>query len=429
MTTSVTVVGAGLAGLTTARELTRLGAEVTVLEATERVGGRTRTARRALRGNEHADLGASWIDIGQDAILGLCRELGVRLTPTQTFFPAESHPVRSEAELLRNPVFVDGARLGGNARAADELKAAFEATPPREGETMTAWARRVRLSEHTARVFEGLAGANPVDVPWRTPASLWQYPSVGHTAWMLADGTDSIAQAMAAELDVRLAEPVHLIQRTGGRYEIETERGSHRADYVVLAVSPRAAAGIGFDPPLPEWKTTALLSTPMGQGGKIVVQYDNGEAILAAMPHGILGTSPLSFVFPRLGTEPGTAVVIALIPDTPTLRSPEGHEALLARIDAMVADVTGLEPTRLGSVVQDWSAEPYAGGTVSVMFGVAEELTAALVEPVGRIHFAGEHTGYRWRTGMEAAILSGRRVAREISAGSPGGLTNRKTHA
>ena len=62
----VLVAGAGLAGLCAARELTRAGAAVTILDARERAGGRVWTAR--LEHDQHAELGGEFIDSDHRAI-------------------------------------------------------------------------------------------------------------------------------------------------------------------------------------------------------------------------------------------------------------------------------------------------------------------------------------------------------------------------
>lgn len=71
----VAVIGAGLAGLTAARELTRSGHSVVVLEANERVGGRTVNVEVAP--GVVADGGGQWVGPGQDHILALIDELGL----------------------------------------------------------------------------------------------------------------------------------------------------------------------------------------------------------------------------------------------------------------------------------------------------------------------------------------------------------------
>src|SRR5919206_1203167 len=76
----VAVVGAGLAGLTAARELSAAGASVTVLEARDRVGGRT--LNHPLGDGQVVEVGGQWIGPTQDRLAALAREVGVETFPT-----------------------------------------------------------------------------------------------------------------------------------------------------------------------------------------------------------------------------------------------------------------------------------------------------------------------------------------------------------
>src|SRR5437762_13750806 len=77
---SVLVAGAGLAGLAAARDLLTLGAEVTVVEARDRVGGRVWTLRDGFVEQQHAEAGGDMIDEEQTEIRHLAGELGLELT-------------------------------------------------------------------------------------------------------------------------------------------------------------------------------------------------------------------------------------------------------------------------------------------------------------------------------------------------------------
>ena len=76
--TAVLVAGAGLAGLTAARELTKKGAAVTVIDARDRVGGRVLTVRKPFLYGEHAEAGADLIDESQTEICKLIAAVGLR---------------------------------------------------------------------------------------------------------------------------------------------------------------------------------------------------------------------------------------------------------------------------------------------------------------------------------------------------------------
>src|ERR1700691_1642410 len=77
-TADVVIVGAGVAGLTAARELTKRNVGCLVLEARDRVGGRTLSQKV---GRDWLDLGGQWIGPTQDRLAALARELGIATFP------------------------------------------------------------------------------------------------------------------------------------------------------------------------------------------------------------------------------------------------------------------------------------------------------------------------------------------------------------
>ena len=74
----IVVAGAGLAGLTAARELEGAGASVIVVDARDRAGGRVWTIRGGFANGQHGELGGEFIDAEHEALHRLCDEFGLR---------------------------------------------------------------------------------------------------------------------------------------------------------------------------------------------------------------------------------------------------------------------------------------------------------------------------------------------------------------
>lgn len=410
------VIGAGLAGLAAARRLQQSGEEVVVLEAQPYVGGRTRTVRDRLRGGAVADLGASFIDIGQDKLLAYCAELGLALTPQIALFPTDPDGRLTSASPLRTTMVLDGRRADDKVRdqLADEVRAALDATPPVPTEPIPAWAARAGLSPHARRVYCAQTGYNPVHVSSQIPMSMLEPPHVGRVCWMLADGTDTLAHRLAEGIDVRTGQPVRLVRQGRGSVEVMTDTDRFTGRDVILATPVAPTLRIGFDPVLPAWKVDALLSTPMTQGGKVIGQYPNGTEIAAGIGPSILSDGPISLAWGRPTEADGSIVVLGLAADRADglLRD---EERALDELDRLLVAVTGKPVSRMAGIVQDWTREQYAGGVVSTLMADFPRLPSLLAQQVGRLHFAGEHTGEMWATGMDGALRSGERAADEVA--------------
>jgi monoamine oxidase len=412
---STIVIGAGPAGLAAARHLHDRGEEVLVLEAKPYVGGRTRSDRERLLHGQPADLGASFIDLGQDKLLEVCARYGLGLTPELQLFPADPDGRFTAAGPLRGHVVVDGRLLPADerVRVAGEVRDGLRAMPPQPGEVVPAWAARAGLTPLARRLVSAQTGFNPVAEPSRVQMSMLEPPHVGKVCWMLTDGTDMIATALAAGLDVRLEQPVRLVRHSRGGVIVATDHDHFTARDVIVATPVVPTLRIGFDPVLPEWKIDALLSTPMSQGGKVIGQYAGGTEIAARLGPAALGDGPISMIWVRPVGPQDTVVVLGLMPDRGDGALRDEPQAL-ASLDAFIETVTGRRPERIAGLLQDWTQEEYAGGVVSMLFGDFPRLPSQLAQAVGPVHFAGEHTGELWATGMDGAVRSGERAADEV---------------
>jgi monoamine oxidase len=437
----VVVVGAGLAGLSSAAMLRAGGASVAVVEARDRVGGRTWS--RSI-GDGRFDLGGQWLGPGQDRVAALARRLGVATFPT---FAAGDKVLDDGARVARHGGTIPSlgplelAELHLALRRIDRLTAQVSARDPAstrhaarlDALTVADHARRI----HSARV-RGLLGVAIGAVFGVDPAEmslLWflAYLRAGGGLMKLCEidggaqerrfigGAQTLADRWADELGVVATRaPVRRIRQTGGggpvgEVVVTTDRGAIAARRAIVAVPPPLAARIDMDPPAPARRDQLLQRHAMGAIVKLIVTYErafwrdrgmSGEAVA-------LAGGPVAVTFDNCSHDLRQPALVAFVQGAAARRWDGDVAAVLAQLARWFGD-EARRPTAVTTC--DWAAEPWSRGcpVAVAATGALTSTGTTLRQPDGRVHFAGTETATAWTGYLEGALESGERAAREV---------------
>jgi len=404
------VVGAGLSGLVAATEIQAAGHDVVILEARNRVGGRVFTLRDGFAGGQFADIGAEIIYQGQNHIAELCRKNEVELS--------EEFSMGSD---VPNLIF-GGHRLDRDVAAeiVEELRSAIRRTRPGHYETVAQWLRRARVSEPVELLLTAIAQSTPAS-PLRIADAeeLNAELSWGEGYRKIKGGNDSLPRTMAKQVDVRLEQPVRVIgwSRTG--VTVESDRETFHADRVVVTVPGPLVSELAFDPVLPVEKVRALLQLRYGNATRLVVQYAERKLVKDGIGSGSFTDGMPGFVLEQTLHQGGDQVIAAGLAAGDAEPSGLTDDQVLDQVDATISSVVGRPIKRIVGFVKSWTRDPWSRAVVRAPIGDQRESVLPLIAaPLdGRVFFAGEHTDDRVGPGgMEGAIKSGYRVAREVLA-------------
>jgi monoamine oxidase len=439
----VIVIGAGLAGLAAASDLVGAGHSVLLLEARDRVGGRT--LNHPVGHGEVVEVGGQWVGPGQDRIMARARALGVKTFKTytkgnqvfdylgnQTHFtglipPLPAADAADFAAVLSKIVAITSAvPLAKPWTAPDALAL--------DGQTLETW-KLANTTTPGARFLldlavESIFAAEPRDLSLLH--ALFYFHSgngiinLSSTAGGAQDsrfvgGSQTVSIRMAQHLDGRvvLNAPARSIAHTGRGVTVTTDAGTFHGKAVIVAMAPTLAGRIDYDPPLPGARDQLTQRVPQGSAIKYEAVYPSpfwrSEGLSG---YANSDRSPIRLTYdnsPPSG-RPGVLLGFATGQDARRL-STMGAGARRAAVLGAFTRLFGAKAAHPGTLIEhNWSEEPWTRGCYEGYLppGVWTDYGPALRAPIGRIHWAGSETSETFMGYMDGAVRSGERAASEV---------------
>lgn len=420
------VIGAGVAGLSTAQLLRRAGRSVVVLEARDRIGGRVITDRTV----GVTDLGASWVHgITNSPVAAAAEAFGM---PTREFtvggYQVDSRPIAyygpdgrrlsdDAAHAFAADVHsVDAALIGTIADSAPDAsyREATEAALARQP-----WdADRVqRVREYLEHRAEEQYGAWIEDLA----AHGLDDDSIDGDEVVFPDGYDRLPEGFATGLDIRLEHVVSGVEWSRG-VRVRTSRGHFGADAAVLTVPVGVlkAGAIAIEPPLPAANADALNRLEMNAFEKIFLRFPT--RFWDAGVYAIRQQGPQArwwhswYDLTELHGEP-TLLTFAAGQAARETRDWDDEQVLDSVLSALRRLYGESVPTPTQLHRTTWQDDPFSRGSYAYMtLGATTADHDDLALPIGDgvLHIAGEATWTDDPATTTAAMLSGHRAAQRI---------------
>ncbi|KAA1415963.1 FAD-dependent oxidoreductase [Nocardioides humilatus] len=445
----VVVVGAGLAGLTAARTLTAAGRSVVVVEARDRVGGRT--LNHDLGDGQVVEAGGQFVGPTQNHILKLAGDLGIDTVAANTVGDSVYvHAGRSRRfsgeippDLLALPDLALTMRRINQLAAQVRLDAPWKSPDAAKWDSMTfeSWIRRNTVTTggiDLVNVFLGsaygggaqdasllfslhyIAGMGDEDNPGTIERGIGNEGGAQESRFV--GGSQLVSIRAAEQLDDRvvLGSAVRAIEQDATSLTVRTDDRSWAASHVIVAVPPALAARIAWNPLLPAQQDALFSRLTFGTLMKCEAVYDepfwrqdglSGQGVFRS-------GSPLCSMHDNTPPSGGPGVLMGFLGGAQwrrwAHRPPRERRAAVLRSFAEVAGRNALRPTDYFE--QDWTTEEFTrGGPTAVAApGTVTGFGEWRDRPFGRVHWAGaEHSDY-WNGYMDGAVRSGKDAANAV---------------
>ena len=435
----ITIIGAGLSGLYAARILHQAGLDVRVLEARDRVGGRTWTQSL---GEGVVDFGGQWIGPHQKRARKLVAEMGCSLEPS---FDRGRKVLDLEGQLSKYKGTIPRisirklARLQWTIYRLNRLAKQVPCGEPwrahraLEWDSMTLdeWLQQHAIQADVVALFNSairvIFGADSSELSLlhvlhyvQQSGGLMNLIEIknGNQQWRVTGGTQQLSEWLAQDLPIALESPVQRVEERGDRTRVYTPDHCWNARFTICAVPPHLLNRIQFEPKLPDSRIQLQSEWTMGATVKVFVLYPRPFWLeLGYSGEAVCTEGPFSVSFDNF-TSTGQPGLLVFLTGSPargwSTRSPTERRRLILDALCRYFGPEASDPIVYQEI--DWSTEPYSGGA-PVSNPALQSLTSrtsALIDPVGRIHWAGTETARESTGFMEGALQAGERAAQEI---------------
>jgi len=424
----VVVIGAGFAGLTAARELGTRGLRVAIVEARDRIGGRTFVTER--RGQKF-EIGGTWVHWGQPYLWNEIHRYGLGLIESLSG-TADTMSVLGATGLATDSAAAIGADLdkalsaycdidGVQAREVFPNPFAPSADLLESTDKLSMTDRLAQLSvegrpRELLQAFLTMnAATDPAKGGFHDQMHWWALGDYSTDSllkrlgrYKIAQGTSALALAMLddARADIALGQPVRSIRVEGEHVRVRTDGLEVRAKSVVVAVPLNVLSDIDFGPGLTPERKSAHQEKHVCAGTKFFARVDRSVGAwvgFAPFPNA------LTMVVADREVE-GKSILVGFGPDDRVdLWSLERIEAELRRFipDIVVDEV----------FAHDWTRDPYSkGGWTWFSAGQVSRALESLRTPAPPLFFANTDWACGWRGFIDGAIEEGIRAARDVQA-------------